>query len=78
MLKECEQQLLDELTFEERSVFLYFFLLKMPQKEIARHLSLSVKFVNTTTKLLKREIDFLPIRDELLESFALSESCNVL
>jgi DNA-directed RNA polymerase specialized sigma24 family protein len=69
MLSECEQLLLDELSHEERSVFLYHFILRMPQKEMSRNLKLPIKFVNKTVKFLNLQVDFIPLKDKLVESF---------
>lgn len=72
LLSECEQMLLDELSWRQRSVFLYSFILKMPQKEIAKHLKINSKFINDTIKYLNAQIDFMPIKEEILEAFNLN------
>ena len=71
MLTDCQQLMLDELTLEERSVFLYFFILKMSQREIAKHLKISQKGINKAVKHLTMEIDFLPIKEKLIEGYNL-------
>lgn len=71
MLNDCEQLMMDELTLEERSVFMYYFILKMSKKDIAKHLKISVKTVNSIVNYLTMEIDFLPLKAKLLEAYNL-------
>jgi DNA-directed RNA polymerase specialized sigma24 family protein len=60
---------LDELTHEERSVFLYRFILKLPTEQIAKRLRLANKRVSAINKRIKDDIDFnIPIK-RIMESF---------
>lgn len=73
MLNHTQQLFLDEMTHEERSVFLYHFILKLPQKEIAGHLRMSLNYVNRTVKYFALNIDFLPIKEKLIEGYTLDK-----
>ncbi len=71
MLNESQLQLFDDLTLMERSIFLYHFVFKMNRQDIIRHLHLTQRFTNKTIKYLSQQIDFLPIREKLIETHCL-------
>lgn len=49
MLEEY-QKFIDDMTHTERSVFFYHFVLKIPQREIAKRLHLSIREVSQSCK----------------------------
>jgi len=64
---------IDELTDEERSVFLYRFILKLSHKETATHLNKPFNKVIYICKAIavKRELD--KFRKEVFEEFEISD-----
>lgn len=64
---------IDELTDEERSVFLYRFILKLSHKEVAEHLNKPFNKVIYICKVIavKRELD--KFRKEVFEEFEISD-----
>ena len=65
--------ILDELTDLERSVFLYYCVLKIPYKEIPSHLKIPVKTVKKACETLEQQKVFVELTEELYQSF-LSEN----
>lgn len=70
-MTDTQQQFLDEMTNEERSVFLYYFVFKIPQKEIAKHLHFSPKFIKEIVNYQTLKISFLPTLEDILDLFYL-------
>jgi len=60
---------LDELTHKERSIWLYHFCLKVPSKETATRLNLSLQYVRKTIKQIQFEMDNRSLKEEILEAF---------
>lgn len=69
MLSECQQLLLDELSWRQSKVFLYYFILKMTPKDISKHLKLSAKYTKKTIAYLSLQLDFIPIKEEMLKAY---------
>jgi hypothetical protein len=67
MLSKSKQQFLDELTDKERSVFLYCYVLKMPQRTSAKHLKMSLKSLNQIHKDIAIEIEVTKIQSLIVE-----------
>ena len=61
---------LDDLSHEERSVFLYRNILKLSSEETARRLKLTNKQVQDITNTIKSEIDLLPLKVDILMAFS--------
>ena len=66
---------LDELTHEERSVFFYRIVLKLPTEETAKRLRLSIRKTIRISKALDDQKKLLSIKQDLMDSFGVS---NVL
>ncbi len=62
-------QFLDDLTEKELTVFFYHIILKLPQKEVAKRRKLSIKSIEAITKQIKRDMEFLPIKEKIFEAF---------
>jgi len=60
---------IDELTHEERSVFFYYFVLKIAPNTIALKLNMGQKKVRNICNFLKQEMDFWQLRQDILRSF---------
>ena len=71
MQNETYLNFLDDLNHKERSLFLYYFVLKIPQNEIAQRLHLNIRYVNKTCKQLMKEKEILPLREQIMQAFLL-------
>ena len=60
---------LDAFNNEERSVFLYRLVLKLPTKEIAQRLKISVRKTKYITKILQEQKELIEIKDYIYQSF---------
>ena len=60
---------IDELTHEERSVFFYYFVLKIAPNTIALKLNMKQKRVRFICNSLKQEMDFWKFQQDILLSF---------
>ena len=62
-------EFLNDLTHKERSIFFYYFVLRIPQEEISKHLRLRLNDVNNICKTLKRHINLVGLKEEIHEAF---------
>jgi len=60
---------LNDLTHQERSIFLYCFVLKINQKEAAKCLRLSLNFVNKTFQEITSNIKLIGLKEKILKAF---------
>jgi DNA-directed RNA polymerase specialized sigma24 family protein len=60
---------LDNLNNEERSVFLYRLVLKLPIKETAQRLKISVRKTKYITKILQEQKELIEIKNYIYQSF---------
>jgi len=60
---------LDNLNNEERSVFLYRLVLKLPTKETAQRLKISVRKTKYITKILQEQKELIEIKNYIYQSF---------
>jgi DNA-directed RNA polymerase specialized sigma24 family protein len=60
---------LDAFNNEERSVFLYRLVLKLPTKETAQRLKISVRKTKYITKILQEQKELIEIKDYIYQSF---------
>jgi DNA-directed RNA polymerase specialized sigma24 family protein len=60
---------LDDLNNEERSVFLYRLVLKLPTKDTARRLRISFKKTRYISKILKEQKELMIIKNFIYQSF---------
>ena len=60
---------LDNLNNAERSVFLYRLVLKLPTKETAQRLKISVRKTKYITKILQEQKELIEIKDYIYQSF---------
>jgi len=58
-------QFLDDMTNEEKSIFLYSFIFKLSQTETAKRLKLRKEFVNYTCKNLEKYHDQIEIKEKI-------------
>ena len=60
---------LDNLNNEERSVFLYRLVLKLPTKKTAQRLKISVRKAKYITKILQEQKELIEIKNYIYQSF---------
>lgn len=62
-------ELIYDLSDQERSIFLMYFVLKRPQEEIAREFKIGKSTVNRVCKSIMTKSEFYRLRDLILEAF---------
>jgi len=60
---------LDDLNNEERSVFLYRLVLKLPTEDTAKRLRISFKKTRYISKILKEQKELMLIKNYIYQSF---------
>ena len=58
----------NDLTDREFRIFLYSRIFRFTQDEIAQHLHIGKKKVNSTLKDLNKELKYISLKDEVLEA----------
>jgi DNA-directed RNA polymerase specialized sigma24 family protein len=66
---------LDNLNNEERSVFFYRLVLKLPTEETAQRLKISVRKTKYITKILQEQKELIEIKNYIYQSFLSSSIC---
>ena len=67
-LKSCYQDYLDQLTHEERSIFLYGVVLKVPSNKISKRLNIPVRQVKVILNALELEQSIIKIKLHIYEN----------
>ena len=72
MINEFYLSPINQLTDEERSIFLYRFILKIPHQEIALNLHKPLNKVIAISKIIATDRELLKFRKEIFEDFDLA------
>lgn len=69
MINNDYTDFLNELNDQERSVFLYHIILDMNISEVCRNLKMKRSLALNICRFLKAEIDFMPLKRDIYQSF---------
>ena len=75
---EAYKQFLDEMTYQERSIFFYHFILKICKSETARRLRLPVYYVRSQCEKLEKAKEILPVKQALIDFYKMNDKCDMV